>query len=359
MKRKKALVYCEYYGINLGGSESYAAHIFKILDNGYDLYLYPGENIKKNDMVEYIEKFYGIVLTKNIKPAKFLNPDLFINVQRNNKPTLKKNAIHIVHFPQKPTQLKFRKNLLKLFYGLFCSFFYQYTYICYLCNSQFTAYYFKQYYPQIQQAKIKVLYPPVNLFESRTSILRRNQIVIFSRINPEKNIDCLINVFVSFFSNHSLIVMGAINDHKDEKYYSTLSRNISSKKINFIINPSRNKIEGILQESLIFWHAMGYQQEDPKYYEHFGITTVEAMSAGVIPIVIDKGGQSEIVDEGVNGFKWRTIEELKIKTDHVLHSTPEELSYISNNAVKKSQQYGKESFSSNFISILSNLGIQL
>jgi glycosyltransferase involved in cell wall biosynthesis len=40
--------------------------------------------------------------------------------------------------------------------------------------------------------------------------------------------------------------------------------------------------------------------------EHFGITTVEAMSYGAVPVVIRKGGQMEIVSNGVDGFLWDT-----------------------------------------------------
>ncbi len=45
--------------------------------------------------------------------------------------------------------------------------------------------------------------------------------------------------------------------------------------------------------------------------EHFGITTGEAMSAGCVPVVINKGGQPEIVRDGVDGFVWNDSRELK------------------------------------------------
>jgi len=47
----------------------------------------------------------------------------------------------------------------------------------------------------------------------------------------------------------------------------------------------------------IFWHAAGWGEDDryPGRFEHFGIVTREAMSAGCIPVVIGKAGQIEIV----------------------------------------------------------------
>ena len=35
------------------------------------------------------------------------------------------------------------------------------------------------------------------------------------------------------------------------------------------------------------------------------------MAAGCVPIVINRGGQREIVEHGVTGFLWNTLDELK------------------------------------------------
>ena len=62
----------------------------------------------------------------------------------------------------------------------------------------------------------------------------------------------------------------------------------------------------------IFWHAAGLNEdvERPELAEHFGIVTAEAMAAGCVPVVINRGAQPEIVDHGVSGFVWNNIEEL-------------------------------------------------
>ena len=64
-------------------------------------------------------------------------------------------------------------------------------------------------------------------------------------------------------------------------------------------------------KSSIYWHATGYGEDNPKKFEHFGISTVEAMAAECIPVVINLGGQPEIVEQSVNGFLWNSIPELK------------------------------------------------
>ncbi len=57
----------------------------------------------------------------------------------------------------------------------------------------------------------------------------------------------------------------------------------------------------------IYWHAGGLGEDPdrhPDRFEHFGITVVEAMAAGAVPLVFAAGGPAEIVEHGVNGFHW-------------------------------------------------------
>ena len=44
--------------------------------------------------------------------------------------------------------------------------------------------------------------------------------------------------------------------------------------------------------------------------EHFGLVTAEAMFHRAVPIVINKGGQKEIVTNGVDGFLFDTAEDI-------------------------------------------------
>ncbi len=70
-------------------------------------------------------------------------------------------------------------------------------------------------------------------------------------------------------------------------------------------------------QSAIYWHASGFgedEKKEPVKFEHFGITTVEAMASGCVPVVIGNGGQPEIVRHGVSGYLWRSLDELKSLT---------------------------------------------
>lgn len=115
----------------------------------------------------------------------------------------------------------------------------------------------------------------------------------------------------------------------------------------------------LYNESSIYWHASGYgedEQRDPVKFEHFGITTVEAMAAGCVPVVIAKGGQPEIVQHGKNGFLWNNLQELKVYTKKLIDDAA--LSHrLSRAAVIDSNNYSIDRFRDRLRVLLTDIGI--
>jgi glycosyltransferase involved in cell wall biosynthesis len=73
-------------------------------------------------------------------------------------------------------------------------------------------------------------------------------------------------------------------------------------------------VSDLFATSKLFWHATGLGEDvetHPWVFEHFGITTVEAMAAGCVPVVIAKAGQKEIVRPGIDGYLFTTLAELQ------------------------------------------------
>ncbi len=90
-------------------------------------------------------------------------------------------------------------------------------------------------------------------------------------------------------------------------------------------NAARAELKSLYERASIFWHASGYGEDEearPIFVEHFGISTVEAMAAGCVPVVINKGGQREIVEHGTSGFVWDTLSELKAYTARLMEDEP-------------------------------------
>jgi glycosyltransferase involved in cell wall biosynthesis len=116
-------------------------------------------------------------------------------------------------------------------------------------------------------------------------------------------------------------------------------------------NMGWNELINLYERASIFWHAAGYGEDQntrPIFMEHFGIATAEAMAAGCVPVVIKKGGQPEIVEHGVNGFLWETLDELKDYT-HRLMNDDDLRTKMAHAARKRAQMFSREKFVANFI----------
>jgi glycosyltransferase involved in cell wall biosynthesis len=61
------------------------------------------------------------------------------------------------------------------------------------------------------------------------------------------------------------------------------------------------------------------------------------MGAGAVPVVINAGGQKEIVKDSKNGYLWNTKEELVDKTELLMkdHALLEKISYASRDKAKE------------------------
>jgi glycosyltransferase involved in cell wall biosynthesis len=107
---------------------------------------------------------------------------------------------------------------------------------------------------------------------------------------------------------------GAVSDEpEDRRYLTQVIERMNGYPARVLPNASREALRAAYASSSIFWHAAGYGDDvaRPELAEHFGIVTVEAMAAGCVPVVVNGGAQAEIVEHGVSGFVWNTLDELK------------------------------------------------
>lgn len=95
-----------------------------------------------------------------------------------------------------------------------------------------------------------------------------------------------------------LTLMGSLSSSEDDRNYLEKIRQLAGDNVEIIVNGSRQDIIEKYQEANFYWHGTGINEdviEKPQVFEHFGITPVEAMSAGCIPVVWHEGGPSEII----------------------------------------------------------------
>jgi len=226
---------------------------------------------------------------------------------------------------------------------------------CVVCNSLFT----KKFIDKEYGVNSKVIYPPVDVEKFKPG--KKENIILslgrFSQLLQAKRQDVLIKVFKEMVDNGlsdwKLVLAGA-TDVGGKDYFNRLKRQSKSYPIDFLENPDFETIRDLYGKTKIFWSASGFGidgEKEPEKVEHFGITTVEAMAAGCIPLVVGKGGAREIVEDGKTGFFWDEEDEL-VKITLKLIKNQVLMKNLSQNVVKSSREFAKERFCREFNEII-------
>ena len=83
---------------------------------------------------------------------------------------------------------------------------------------------------------------------------------------------------------------------------------------------------------------------DPERCEHFGISPIEAMSYGTIPLVVGNGGPAAIITDGIDGYHYDDVAQLVSKTARLLALTEEQRRPLRIAARTRSAEYGDDAF---------------
>lgn len=205
----------------------------------------------------------------------------------------------------------------------------------------------------------QVVYPPVDTSFGRVQkekiVLSVGRFAIEGEGHGKKQEDMLAafgQLKEDGLSGWEYFCVGALGDTaKHRAYFEKLSAIGSGVGAELRANIDRGRLKHLYERASIFWHAAGYGEDErtrPIFVEHFGISTVEAMAAGCVPVVINKGGQREIVEHGVNGFLWDTLEELKTYTG-LLMNDDQLRERMGEAARERAKIFSREAFAENFL----------
>lgn len=221
-----------------------------------------------------------------------------------------------------------------------------------VCNSYFT----KKIIDKTYSLNSQVIYPPVDV-ASFTPLKKTNTIVSIARFSTllhAKRQDTLIEAFSRICKDlpdwEFVLAGGAI----DPEYVNALKKQAKNLSIRIVTNPSLPQIKSLLGQAKIFWSATGFDVDTarhPEKVEHFGITVVEAMAAGVVPIVTNAGGHQETVLNGQTGFLWTNLDELMTYTLQLVKDN-KRLELIGKQASVRSKLFSTEIFNANFKKII-------
>ena len=169
-----------------------------------------------------------------------------------------------------------------------------------LTSSKFSRDVLKKAYPHVNSY---VLYPAVDIDRfslAYKSNSRVRQVLIIARLSAEKQIEKVIKI-ARLLNGIKFKVIGSLIP-ANRRYFESLQRMIQENRLEGVIklvpNATHEELVAAMSESMVYLHTM--------YGEHFGISIVEAMGAGLLPIVPSYGGCSEIVPPE---YQYNTLEE--------------------------------------------------
>ncbi|MGQ9673336.1 MAG: glycosyltransferase family 4 protein [Candidatus Aminicenantales bacterium] len=263
------------------------------------------------------------------------NYDIFVNNSMNEMVyPLANVSVLICHFPERRPR----------------TYFYADRYDCIVFNSRYTSEWIEKKWKIPAHEHI---YPYVEARKSVEEKPKKKIILSVARFEVEgtKRQKEMIETFLRLDTLYPEAAAGwkfilAGGSSPDNQYLSLLETLVGKSPrppIEFKVNISAAELESLYDEATLFWHLCGLIQDDPSAVEHFGMTTIEAMQHGVVPIVYDGGGLREIVDDGVNGFRVKSTAALLERTLELFQS-PELVHRLAEAAQKKAQEFSREKF---------------
>jgi len=224
-------------------------------------------------------------------------------------------------------------------------------------NSSFTA----QWVERLWNVTAETLYPPVDISVPLTS--HRPVVMSLGRFFDRsfghcKKQDVLLDAWEALEHRDSLpdwsvrMIGGADGASRD--YVLGLRRRALELRAEIAVNAPRELVRTTLGEASMLWHAAGFGEDPsshPDRFEHFGIAVVEAMAAGIVPIVFGAAGPAEIVRHGVDGYHWNTVDELIEVTERIA-ADQAEWKQLSESARLRAQQYSDVAFGERLLTLL-------
>lgn len=216
-------------------------------------------------------------------------------------------------------------------------------------NSEYTRRWVRHYWHRDSL----VLHPPIEMLPP---LPKENIILHVGRFfvgGHNKKHDVLVEGFRALLARlpagerWELFLAGSITPGANHQAYADRIRDLASGlPVRIHLALDHAALATLFGRARIYWHATGYGADlrrSPDQAEHFGMSIVEAMSAGAVPVVFAEGGPAEIITPGQDGLVWRTPESLVEETLELIQR-PDRLATMASAAITRSRAFERRAF---------------
>lgn len=222
------------------------------------------------------------------------------------------------------------------------------TYDTLIANSTFTQGWIRRWWAR----EATVLYPPVRLHEPGEKapiILGVGRFFAPKAGHSKKQLE-MVEAFRGLVERGgaegwSLHLVGGCSE-SDRAYLDQVRAAAEGLPVQLHVDAPGAELADLYARASIFWHAAGVGEDledDPNRQEHFGISIVEAMSAGAVPVVLGQAGPAEIVEPGRSGRHFTDLGDLVEQTVGLI-ADGDERARLSRGAVERAAYFGLEAF---------------
>jgi glycosyltransferase involved in cell wall biosynthesis len=189
-----------------------------------------------------------------------------------------------------------------------------------LANSYYTANEVRKY----SQKTVDVLYPPFSssisaIGKTATKDPQENLVITVSRFDSNKLLERIPLIASQTNSNIKYAVVGRLyNKGTISNLESLVKKYDLVDRVKFYPNASAEQKIALLKKAKVYLHTM--------IGEHFGISIVEAMALGCIPITHDSGGMKEFVPQQ---YRYRTLPEAASEISEAINNwSPDKMEQV-------------------------------
>lgn len=192
---------------------------------------------------------------------------------------------------------------------------------------------------------VETLYPPISEFFKTKNVKnqpKNNTVTTVTRISSEKNLEIIPKIAKLVSDEITFIIIGSCKHAPELNTLSHLRETIRKlkveKKVKLLLNISREQHRDTLKNSKVYLH--------PSFFEAFGISIVEAMSAGCIPIVPDYAGPREFVPKKL---RYTSIKQAATMIDaSIANWTP----HKAKESINIADRFNQPSFNKKFLKLM-------
>jgi glycosyltransferase involved in cell wall biosynthesis len=268
-----------------------------------------------------------------VRAMRAARPRLFVNMRfKSQLPGVGAQNWYYVHFPQRSeimVRTRVHATYLRLVSGIRRAVVqrgarrFQDTYQVVLANSEYT----RSHVLDRWGVDAITLYPPCAQASGLPAAERTRTILSVGRFQartpnaPYKAQEVLIDTFARLpdlrRDGWSLHLVGAVGgSDADRAYFDSICSLAEGLDVHVHPNASHELLRSLSDRARLYWHAQGFGTDErlhPEAQEHFGISTVEAMASGIVPLVYGTAGPAEVVQDEPE-LTWTTQEDLVAKT---------------------------------------------